>query len=78
MGRWSQYSLSAKQRNAVLKAIRAEGRKPPKVGYCVKALGGEVCRHRRGGMGPSDTGYQVIGVEKPAGFDGYRRRRRRR
>lgn len=77
MSEWSQSTLNHKQRNAVLKALKTAGIRAPKVGWCVKALGGEVCRHPTKRMGSSDTGYQVISISKPAGFDAYRRRKAR-
>jgi len=55
--------LNAGQVRTLLKAIRADGVKPPKVGWCVKTLGGEVCHHpeprpkRRGW-----TGWQVLSI----------------
>lgn len=70
-------SLNRAARNRLLKALRAEGIKPPRVGWCVRAFGGEVCRHPpyqikrvKGTPGHGDTGYQIINVN----FDPRRRR----
>ena len=76
--KWSKRSLNHKERNAVLKALRTSGVKPPRIGYCVRALGGSVCRHPPSKYLPGDTGYQTIEIDKPAGLAGYKRRRRRR
>lgn len=70
MPRYSKRSLNPSQRNRVLALLRAEGIKPPKVGYCVRALGGEICRHPASPHLPNDTGYQAIEIDvdlsKPA------------
>lgn len=58
----SYKSITRGERNRLLKAMRAEGVKPPRVGQCVKTLGGEVCRHPASPHLPGDTGYQTIEV----------------
>lgn len=67
---WSASSLTRTERNAVLRALKAEGIKPPKKGYCVRAFGGEICRHHPYKYDKSDTGYQVISIRKPRGLAG--------
>lgn len=74
MSAWSKKSLTAKERNALLKVLREEGIKPPWIGWCIRALGGEICRHIKYPGLPGDTGYQVIGVRKPKGLAGYKKR----
>lgn len=64
MGKVSKDSLNATERNRLLKALRNEGVVPPKVGYCVRAFGGEICRHPKYSMPGSDTGYQVLEIDE--------------
>jgi hypothetical protein len=60
--RHSYKSLTRGERNRLLKAMRAEGVKPPRLGHCVKTLGGEVCRHPASPHLPGDSGYQTIEI----------------
>ena len=66
MERAYRNSLSRAEVRRLTKALRAAGKKLPKVGYCIKALGGEVCRHPKYRHDKADTGIQVIGVMESA------------
>jgi hypothetical protein len=76
VARLSISSLDHGERNRLLKAMRAAGIKPPRIGYCVTAFGGEVCRYPKYKHSTRDTGYQVIQVDAAAAKLGAAARRR--
>lgn len=59
-------SLTRGEARELIRALKAAGIKPPKVGWCVKAFDGEVCRHPPYSGNPQDSGYQTIHVTVPS------------
>ena len=65
----SRLSLTNTEARAFRRVLREEGVSLPKVGWCKKALGGEICRHPKyTGRNPraasGDSGLQVICVRR--------------
>jgi hypothetical protein len=61
-GRLYKDSLTQAELHVLTAALKAKGLKLPKMGWCIRAFGGEICRHPKYTHRPEDTGYQVIGI----------------
>jgi len=64
---WNKSFMTISERNAALKMLRDAGVKPPKMGYCVRFRGGELCHHPASKHHKGDTGYQAINFPTPPG-----------